>query len=118
EQGGDGQASIQLVARVSEYLSLIMTLIFAFGFCFQMPVLFTLLARAGMISANTLATKRKYAVVIVFLVAAFLTPPDPISQLGLAIPTLLLYEISIIAVRMIERARDRREAERDAELES
>lgn len=115
EQTGDGQAQIQLVARVSEYLSLIMTLIFAFGLCFQMPVLFTLLARANLLTADGLATKRKYAVVAVFLIAAFLTPPDPISQIGLAIPTLLLYEISIISVRMIERKRKKEEEEREAE---
>lgn len=109
EQSGDNVASIQLVARVSEYLGLIMTLIFAFGLCFQMPVLFSLLARAGMLSAETLKKKRKYAIVIVFLIAAFLTPPDPISQIGLALPTLILYEISIIAVRMIEKSRAQRE---------
>lgn len=112
EQAGDGIATIQLVARVSEYLSLIMTLIFAFGLCFQMPVLFTLLARAGMLSSQTLASKRKYAVVAVFAAAAFLTPPDPISQIGLALPTLLLYEVSIIAVRLIEKKR--KEAENAA----
>ncbi len=113
EQVGEGVASIQLVARVSEYLSLIMTLIFAFGLCFQMPVLFTLLARAGMLTSETLANKRKYAIVAVFAAAAFLTPPDPISQIGLALPTLLLYEISIIAVRMIEKRR--KAAEENAE---
>lgn len=113
EQVGEGVASIQLVARVSEYLSLIMTLIFAFGLCFQMPVLFTLLARAGMLTSETLANKRKYAIVAVFAAAAFLTPPDPISQVGLALPTLLLYEISIIAVRMIEKKR--KAAEENAE---
>ena len=109
EQTGEGVAQIQLVARVSEYLGLIMTLIFAFGLCFQMPVLFTLLARANMITAAGLASKRKYAIVIVFLIAAFLTPPDPISQIGLALPTLLLYEISILCVRLIEKKRRERE---------
>ncbi|MEM6781312.1 MAG: twin-arginine translocase subunit TatC [Pseudomonadota bacterium] len=92
---------IQLEARVSEYLDLIMTLIFAFGLCFQMPVLLTLLGKAGMITADTLAQKRKYVIIAVFVVAAFITPPDVISQVGLAIPMLLLYELSILLVRMV-----------------
>ncbi|MGE0584079.1 MAG: twin-arginine translocase subunit TatC [Flavobacteriaceae bacterium] len=115
EQTGENVAQIQLVARVSEYLSLIMTLIFAFGICFQMPVVLTLLARAGIIGSNMLKSKRKHAIVLVFLVAAFLTPPDPISQIGLAIPTLLLYEISILAVRRVEKRRDALEREKEAE---
>ncbi len=77
---------IQLEARVSEYLDLIMTLIFAFGLCFQMPVVLTLLGRAGFISSDWLKSKRRYVVIIVFVIAAFLTPPDIISQVGLAIP--------------------------------
>ncbi|ESR23547.1 twin-arginine translocase subunit TatC [Lutibaculum baratangense] len=115
QAGGEGQARIQLVARVSEYLGLIMTLIFAFGLCFQLPVLLTLLGRVGLATSEGLKTKRKYAIVITFAVAAFLTPPDPISQIGLALPTLLLYEISIISVRMIERKRLQAEAEAEAE---
>lgn len=111
QQSGDGVATIQLVAKVSEYLSLIMTLIFAFGLCFQMPVLFTLMGRAGLVTSDGLKDKRKYAIVAVFALAAFLTPPDPISQIGLALPTLLLYEISIISVRMNEKKRDKAEAE-------
>jgi len=103
--GGVGQASIELLPRVSEYLGLTMTLIFAFGLCFQLPVLMTLLGRAGLITADQLRKGRKYAVVVVFGVAAILTPPDIISQLGLGIPTLLLYEISIISVGLIERKR-------------
>lgn len=105
EQTGEGMATIHLVARVSEYLGLIMTLILAFGVCFQLPVILTLMARAGLVGSEALKSKRKYAIIIAFLVAAFLTPPDPVSQIGLALPTLLLYEISIYAVRSIERRR-------------
>ena len=116
QTGTDQQAAISLLPRVSEYLSLIMTLIFAFGLCFQLPVVLTLLARAGMTSADGLRGKRKYAIVLTFIVAAFLTPPDPVSQLGLAVPTLLLYELSILAVVMVEKKRAEAEAKRDAEL--
>jgi len=110
--GVAGGLPIQLEAKVGEYLSLVMKLIFAFGIFFQMPVVLTLCARAGLVSAATLAKRRKYAVVIMFILAAVLTPPDVISQLGLAVPGLLLYEISIVMARMIERKR----AERDREL--
>lgn len=113
QQGGDGQAKIELVARVSEYLGLIMTLIFAFGLCFQLPVLLTLLGHAGIASSEGLKSKRKYAVVGTFLAAAILTPPDPVSQIGLALPTLLLYEFSIWSVRMIEKKRAQAKEETD-----
>lgn len=108
--GGAGKASIELVARTSEYLGLIMALVLAFGICFQTPVILTLLARAGFIDSAWLVRNRRYAIVIVFVVAAVLTPPDVISQLALAAPTLVLYEISIFVVRLIEKRRAAAEA--------
>ncbi|MGI9382733.1 MAG: twin-arginine translocase subunit TatC [Methyloligellaceae bacterium] len=116
QQTGEGaQVQIQLTARVSEYLGLIMTLILAFGICFQLPVVLTLMARAGLASSDGLKAKRKYAVVGVFAVAAFLTPPDPVSQIGLALPTLLLYEFSILAVRVVEKKREAADNQAEAE---
>lgn len=97
---------IELEARVGEYLGLVMKLIFAFGVSFQLPVLLVLLARVGIVSADGLAERRKYAIVCVFVFAAIVTPPDVISQIGLAIPMMLLYEISIYACRIIERKRE------------
>jgi sec-independent protein translocase protein TatC len=108
--GGPGTLPIELEARVGEYLSLVMKLIFAFGLSFQLPVALTLMGRVGLVSAEALSRNRKFAIVGVFAVAAVITPPDIISQVTLAIPILLLYEISIIAVRMVERRRAEAEA--------
>ena len=94
---------IQLEAKVNEYLSLIMRLIFAFGISFQLPVLLSLLARVGFIDSEYLKKRRKYVVIIIFAVAAILTPPDPITQIGLGIPLLILYELSILSVKIIEK---------------
>ena len=94
---------IQLEAKVNEYLSLIMRLIFAFGISFQLPVLLSLLARVGFIDSVYLQKRRKYVIVIIFAVAAVLTPPDPITQIGLGIPLLILYELSILSVKIIEK---------------
>ena len=100
--GSTSNIAIQLEAKVNEYLSLIMRLIFAFGISFQLPVVLSLLARIGVVDSDYLKSRRKYVVVIIFAFAAILTPPDPITQIGLALPLLLLYEISIIAVKMIK----------------
>ena len=113
--GGDGQATIENLQAVSTYLGLIMTLIFAFGLVFQLPVAITLLARVGLTNSDWLREKRKYAILLTFVAAAVLTPPDPISQIGLAVPTLLLYEISIHMARMVERQRAAAEAASEAE---
>ena len=93
---------IQLEAKVNEYLSLVMKLIFAFGLSFQLPVVLSLLARIGLIDSIFLKQRRKYVVIIIFTAAAILTPPDPVTQIGLAIPLLILYELSIFSVKLIE----------------
>ncbi|MFB9984313.1 twin-arginine translocase subunit TatC [Mesorhizobium kowhaii] len=113
QAGTDDQVQISLLPKVSEYLSLIMTLIFSFGLVFQLPVVTSLMTRVGMLSSKALAEKRKWAIVIAFVVAAVLTPPDPMSQIGLAIPTILLYEVSIWAAKLIERDQEKQRVARE-----
>jgi sec-independent protein translocase protein TatC len=100
-----GEATIELLPKVSEYLSLIMTLIFAFGAAFQLPVVLTLLGQAGIVSSQYLSSMRRYAIVAVTGIAAILTPPDLLSMTSLVLPMLLLYEGSVIAVRFVEKRR-------------
>jgi sec-independent protein translocase protein TatC len=96
---------IRMLVKVSEYLGLAMTLIIAFGICFQLPVVLTLLARIELVNSNQLAKGRRYAIVGILAAAAFISPPDPISQIGLSLPMYLLYELAIISVRGVEKAR-------------
>jgi len=110
QEGGPGSVTITMQTRVSEYLSLIMTLILAFGVCFQLPVILTLLAQIGVVGSDFLKKGRKYAIVIILIIAALLSPPDPLSQIGLSVPMYLLYEFSIQAVRWVERRRAIKEA--------
>lgn len=114
--GGNGQLPIVSEPKVNEYLSLVMTLLLAFGVAFQLPVLLTLMARAGLITSQGLINKWRYAFVGMFAVAAVLTPPDIVSQCSLAIPLILLYFLSIFSCRWVEKQRAKREAEEEAEL--
>ncbi len=112
--GSEDMLPIELEARVGEYLDLVMKMIFAFGIAFQLPVALTLLGRVGLVSSEGLARNRKFVIVGLFTVAAVLTPPDVISQIGLALPLLLLYEVSIWLVRAAERRRAEAEAAEEA----
>lgn len=106
---GEG-VSVALLPKISEYLNLVTALLLAFGLCFQLPIVMTLLGLAGIISSKMMSEGRRYAIVAVVVVAAIVTPPDPISQLMLAAPLVLLYEISIWCVRLIELRRGKAEA--------
>jgi sec-independent protein translocase protein TatC len=109
--GAPGSVPIQLEARISEYLNFVMSLIISFGVCFQMPVLLTLLGRVGLLSSDYLRRNRRYAIVIVSIVAAILTPADALSMISLMIPLLALYEVSVWCVVLVEKRREQARAE-------
>ena len=117
-QGGQGALAIEVEPRISEYLSLVMRLMFAFGVSFELPVLLLLLVKAGLMTADGLASKRKYAILLAFIAAAILTPPDVISQVLLAVPVILLYELSILGARLIQKKQDDTEDASETEDES
>ena len=110
---GSGAISVELLPKVADYLTLVTALLMAFGLCFQLPVVLSLCGLAGLISSETLRSGRRYAIVGVFVVAAIVTPPDPISQITLAVPLILLYEVSIVCVWLIERRRKKDDAVAD-----
>jgi sec-independent protein translocase protein TatC len=109
-------SEIKLLARVSEYLGLATTLILAFGICFQLPVVLTLLAQIDLVNYDMLKKGRRYAIVGILIVAALVSPPDPISQIGLALPMYALYELAILSVRYVQKRREAAIAKQDAEL--